>query len=81
MTDKVQKIALVTIAIAASLIAIQLIPVSRKASFWLRCFDRAKLWINNDSIAKQIDNSEKESIAVTLCNGAVYEPKLKIEGD
>ena len=28
---------------------------------------------------KSLDNASKESIAVAVCNGAVYEPKLKIK--
>ena len=56
------------------------IPVSRKASYWNRCLDKTVRWINEkEKDLKGWDKKAKESLAVAVCNGAVYEPKLQIK--
>ncbi len=67
------------IALAVSCIAIELIPVSRQASYWNRCLDSTVAWINEKSDFNQWSQKAKESLAVGVCNGAVYEPKLKTQ--
>ena len=72
------KYCVVTSTISIVLIAISLLPVSRKASYWNRCLDKTLRWFNkkeNDLIGW--DKVSKESIAVAVCNGAVYEPKIE----
>ena len=60
------------------LIAISLVPISRKAIYWNRCIVKTVRWINNtEEDLKGWDKEAKESLAVAVCNGAVYEPKLK----
>ena len=60
-------------------IAIFLIPVSRKAAYWNRCLDKTIRWINeNEKNLKGWNKEAKESLAVSVCNGAVYEPKFQI---
>ena len=60
------------------LIFISLIPVSKKAFYWNQCFKKTFLWIDTMEMElKNWDKASKESIAVAVCNGAVYEPKLK----
>ena len=72
------KYCIVTSTIALVLIAISLIPVSRKAVYWNRCLAQTIRWINlNEKDLKGWDKQAKESLAVAVCNGAVYEPKLK----
>ena len=62
------------------LIAISLIPISRKAAYWNRCLDKTVSWINeNEKDLKTWDKEAKESLAVAVCNGAVYEPKLQMK--
>jgi len=62
------------------LIAISLIPISRKAAYWNRCLDQTVRWINeNEKDLKTWDKEAKESLAVAVCNGAVYEPKLQMK--
>ena len=59
------------------LIFISLIPVSKKAFHWNQCFRKTYQWIDEKEIElKNWDNSSKQSIAVAVCNGAVYKPKL-----
>ena len=74
------KYCIVTSTAAIVLIAISLIPVARKAAYWNRCLEKTILWINeNEKDVKGWDKEAKESLAVAVCNGAVYEPKLKIK--
>ena len=72
------KYCIITSTAAIVLIAVSLIPVSRKAAYWNRCLDKTLLWINeNENGLKGWNKEAKESIAVAVCNGAVYEPKFK----
>jgi len=65
---------------AIVLIAISLIPISRKAAYWNRCIDKTVNWINKkENDFNGWDKASKESIAVAVCNGAVYEPKAEIK--
>ena len=74
------KYCVITSTAAIFLIAITLIPVSKKASYWNRCVDKTVRWINEKEIdLKGWDKEAKESLAVAVCNGAVYEPKLQIK--
>ncbi|KGG21332.1 hypothetical protein EV08_0740 [Prochlorococcus marinus str. SS2] len=67
------------IALGVSCTAIALVPVSRQAASWNRCFDSTVRWINEKSDLKGWGQEAKESLAVGVCNGAVYEPKLKTQ--
>ena len=68
----------ITSTTAIGLIFISLIPVSKKAFYWNQCFKKTSQWIDNKEIElKNWDKASKESIAVAVCNGAVYEPKFK----
>ena len=72
------KYCVITSTAAIVLIAFSLIPVSRKAAYWNRCLDKTVRWINKkETDLKGWDKESIESIAVAVCNGAVYEPKLK----
>ena len=77
MGNSLQKAFFGVIALGVSCIAIELIPVSRQASYWTRCFESTIGWINEASDLKSWDKQSKEALAVGVCNGAVYEPKLK----
>jgi len=60
------------------LILFSLIPISKKAFYWNRCFKKTYQWIDKNEIElKNWDKASKESIAVAVCNGAVYEPTIK----
>ncbi len=77
MGASLQKAFLGVLALGVSCIAIELIPVSRRAAYWNNCFDSTVNWINEKPDLKQWNKKAKESLAVGVCNGAVYEPKLK----
>ena len=79
-SPNIVKYCVITSTAAIVLIAISLIPVSRKAFYWNSCLDKTVSWINekeNDS--KGWDKEAKESLAVAVCNGAVYEPKIQMK--
>ena len=60
------------------LIFISLIPVTKKAIYWNKCLKKTYEWINKyEKELNNWDKASKESIAVAVCNGAVYEPELK----
>ena len=77
MGDSFQKAFCAVIALATSCIAVELIPVSRQAAYWNRCLDNTITWANESKKLSNWDQKAKESLAVGVCNGAVYESKLK----
>ena len=78
MGESLQKAFFGVIALGVSCIAIELVPVSRQAASWNRCFDNTLKWIDEKgNLIKGWDKDAKESLAVGVCNGAVFEPKLK----
>ena len=77
MGESLQKAFFGIIALGVSCIAIELVPVSRQAASWNRCFDNTFKWIDKKGNIKGWDQDAKESLAVGACNGAVYNPKLK----
>ena len=69
---------LITSSTALVLILISLIPVSKKALHWNQCFKKTYKWVDKNEIElKNWDKASKENIAVAVCNGAVFEPKLE----
>ena len=77
---KVIKYCVITSTTAIVFIFISLIPVSKKAFYWNKCFKKTFQWIDkNEMELKNWDKASKVSIAVAVCNGAVYEPELKIK--
>ena len=79
MGDSMQKAFFGVIALGVSCIAIELVPVSRQAAYWNRCLDSTVGWINEKQDLSKWSQKAKESLAVGVCNGAVYEPKLKTQ--
>ena len=79
MGESLQKAFSGVIALGICCIAIELIPVSRQAAYWNRCLDSAVKWIDEAPEVKGWNKKAKESLAVGVCNGAVYEPKLRSE--
>ena len=74
------KYCVITSTTAIVLIAVSLIPVSRKAAYWNRCLDKTVRWLNEkENGLKGWDKASIESIAVAVCNGAVYEPKVEMK--
>ena len=76
--SKVIKYFVITSTTAIVLIFISLIPISKKSYYWNQCFKKTSQWIDKYEMElKNWDKASIESIAVAVCNGAVYEPKLK----
>ena len=75
---KVIKYCVIASTTALVLIFISLIPVSRKAFYWNRCFQQTISWINEkEKDLSDWDKTAKQARSVGVCNGAVYEPTLK----
>ena len=75
---KVIKYCVITSTTAIVLIFVSLIPISKKAFYWNQCLKKTFQWIDKYEMKlKSWDKVSKESIAVAVCNGAVYEPELK----
>ena len=75
---KVIKYSVITSTTAIVLIFISLIPVSKNAFYWNQCLKKTYQWIDKNEMGlKNWDKVSKESISVAVCNGAIYEPKLK----
>ena len=65
------------IAFFLTTVFIQLIPLSKQASSWNRCLKKTSASLSQLKAFKQIDDQSKEVLSVMICNGAVFEPKLK----
>ena len=75
---KIIKYCVITSTTALVLIFISLIPISRKALYWNKCFKKTFQWIDkNEMELKNWDRASKEITAVAVCNGAVYETEIK----
>ena len=75
---KVIKYCAISSTTAIVLIFFSLLPISKKAFYWNQCFKKTSQWIDKYELKlKNWDKASKESIAVAVCNGAVYEPELK----
>ena len=60
-------------------ISIDLIPAKRHSQMWNKCFRNTARWINKkEKNLAELDKATKESLAVAVCNGAVYEPTPKM---
>ena len=76
-SSKIIKFCFITTTLTTVIIAIFLVPISRKAAYWNRCLDKTVKWINeNEKDLNDWNKEAKESLAVAVCNGAVYEPKF-----
>ena len=74
------KYCIITSSTSIVLIFISLIPISKKSFYWNQCFKKTYQWIDkNEMELRNWDKASKESVAVAVCNGAVYEPKVDIK--
>ena len=61
-------------------ISIDLVPSKKQSQRWNKCFNNTSLWFNNsEKNLVGLDKATKESLAVAVCNGAVYEPTPKMK--
>tara|TARA_B100000927_G_scaffold156174_1_gene125769 strand:+ start:380 stop:751 length:372 start_codon:yes stop_codon:yes gene_type:complete len=61
-------------------ISIDLVPSKRQSQKWNKCFKNTARWINKkEKNLAELDKATKDSLAVAVCNGAVYEPTPKMK--
>ena len=77
MNDNITKINLGILAVGFTMLSIQLFPISRKASSWNRCFKNTSETLSQVKASMKINDKSKEVLSVMICNGAVFEPKIK----
>ena len=79
MDESLQKAFVGIMALGVCCIAIELVPLSRQAAYWNRCFDNTVTRIHEDvpALNSLKKKKTKDSLAVSICNGAVYESVLK----
>ena len=77
MFDVPPKIFLGFIAFCFTTISIQLIPLSKQASSWNRCLRKTSESLGQVNAVKNIDDQSREVLSVMICNGAVFEPKIR----
>ena len=71
------KIMLGLIAVSFATVNIQLIPLSKQASSWNRCLKKTSASLSQIKAVQKMDYQSKEVLSVMICNGAVFEPRLK----
>ena len=77
MIDFPPKIFLGLVVVCLTTLSIQLIPLSKQASSWNRCLRKTSRSLGQVKAIQKIDDQSKEVLSVMICNGAVFEPKLK----
>ena len=77
MNDYYSKIYLVIIGVGFTTLSIQLFPISRQASIWNKCLRKTSETLSQVNAVKKMNDESKEVISVMICNGAVFEPRLK----
>ena len=77
MKDFTSKIYLGLLAVGFTTLSIQLLPISRQALIWNRCLRKTSQTLSQVKAVKKMNDESKEVLSVMICNGAVFEPKLK----
>ena len=77
MIDSISKIYLGLLAVAFTSLSIQLFPISKQASSWNRCLIKTSETLSQVKAFKNMNAESKDVLSVMICNGAVFEPKLK----
>ncbi len=77
MTGVDPKVFLGLISVGFITVSIQLIPLFNQASSWNRCLRKTSESLGQVKGFQKIDDESKEVLSVMICNGAVFEPKLK----
>ncbi len=71
------KIYLGLLALGFTTLSIQLFPISKQASSWNRCIRKTSETLSQVKAVKKMNDESKEVLSVMICNGAVFEPKIK----
>ena len=61
-------------------VSIDLVPLQKQSQRWNKCFKNTVSWFyKKGKNLAELDKETKESLAVAVCNGAVYEPTPKMK--
>ena len=71
------KIYLGAFALLFITVSIQLFPISKQASSWNRCLKKTSETLSKVKAVKKMNDDSKEVLSVMICNGSVFEPKIK----
>ena len=77
MNDFMSKIYLGLLAVGFTTLSIALFPISKQALSWNRCLRKTSETLTKVKLVKEMNDESKEVLSVMICNGAVFEPKLK----
>ena len=77
MIEVTPKFLLAPITVFFATVTILLIPLSKQASSWNRCLKKTSESLSQVKAVQNFDDLSKEVLSVMICNGAVFEPKLK----
>ena len=77
MIDVPHKICLGLIFVCLTSVSIQLIPLSKQATSWNRCLKKTSASLSQVKAVQNIDDQSLEVLSVMICNGAVFEPKVR----
>ena len=77
MNELYSKIYLGVLVVGFSTLAVQLFPISKQALIWNRCLRKTSETLSQVKAVNKMNDESKEVLSVMICNGAVFEPKLK----
>ena len=77
MNAVITKIYLGLLATGFTILSIQLFPISKQASSWNRCWRKTSETLSQVKAVKKMNDESKDVLSVMICNGAVFEPKIK----
>ena len=77
MNDFYSKFYLGFLALGFTCVSIQLFPIAKQASRWNQCIKKTSETLTHVEAVKRMNDDAKEVLSVMICNGAVFEPKLK----
>ena len=65
------------LSVGITTISILLFPISRQASSWNRCLRKTSETLSQVKAVEKMNDESREVLSVMICNGAVFEPKIK----
>tara|TARA_Y100001968_G_C18914016_1_gene506632 strand:+ start:161 stop:406 length:246 start_codon:yes stop_codon:yes gene_type:complete len=77
MKDYTSSVYLGLLALGFTTISIQLFPIFMQASSWNRCIRKTSESLSQVKAVMKMNEESKDVLSVMICNGAVFEPKLK----